>query len=211
MQIVSLITHINLLPRSKIFEAVPSLPHTYLRQIYPLLSTDVVTKVLVMSYLLRDVGWRQHEWTTWIENYENNSKTSITYVCIVNSDNAVDLLKKRYNCRSGRGKMQERSTENCHRYARTPSMILILHDLFVESAGIWPLEIQIFWDMLLHYWSSGSCCFKGRMFLQKLETTHLVTQHHRSRGNRYCRLLGSKQSAVSVWHMPVAVCTVFKS
>jgi len=56
MQIVSLITHINLLPRSKIFEAVPSLPHTYLRQIYPLLSTDVVTKVLVMSYLLRDVG-----------------------------------------------------------------------------------------------------------------------------------------------------------
>jgi len=79
----------------------------------------------------------------------------------------VVLHKKIYNCRSGRGKMQERNTENCHRYARTPSMILIPHDLFVESAGILSLEIQIFWDMVLHYWSSGSCCFEGCVFLQK--------------------------------------------
>jgi len=57
MQIVSLITPINLLPRLRMFGAVPSLPQTYLRQIYPLLSTDVVTKVQLMSYLLWDVGW----------------------------------------------------------------------------------------------------------------------------------------------------------
>ena len=145
------------------FRAVRSLPQTYLRQLYPLLSTHVVTKVLVMSYLLHNVGWWQHEWTTWIQNYEKNSETSVIYICTVNSDNGVDLHKKRYNCRSGRGKMQERNTENCNRYARTPSMILIPH----QSAGIWPLEIQIFWDMTLHYWSSGSCCFKGHMFLQK--------------------------------------------
>ena len=29
--------------------------------------------------------------------------------------------------------------------------------------------------------------------------------------NRYCCMLDSKQSAVSVWHMPVAVCTVLNS
>jgi len=29
--------------------------------------------------------------------------------------------------------------------------------------------------------------------------------------NRYCCLLASKQAAVSVWHMPIAVCTVLNS
>ena len=29
--------------------------------------------------------------------------------------------------------------------------------------------------------------------------------------NRYCCLLVSKQSEVSLWHMPIAVCTVFNS
>ena len=29
--------------------------------------------------------------------------------------------------------------------------------------------------------------------------------------NRYCCLFASKQTAVSVWHMPVSVCTVFNS
>jgi hypothetical protein len=86
MQIVSFITHINLVSSLRMFGAVLSPPHTYLtlnllmttivaipsnaskwqmgfnlafkglRQTYPLLSTDVVTKVLLMSYLLRDVG-----------------------------------------------------------------------------------------------------------------------------------------------------------
>jgi hypothetical protein len=45
-------------------------------------------------------------------------------------------IKKKDNCRRGRGKMDERNTENNHRYARTPSMILIPHDLFMELAGI---------------------------------------------------------------------------
>jgi hypothetical protein len=29
--------------------------------------------------------------------------------------------------------------------------------------------------------------------------------------NRYCYLLASKQTAVPVWHIPVAVCTVLNS
>jgi hypothetical protein len=35
-----------------------------------------------------------------------------------------------------RGKMQERNMDNNHRYARTPSIILIPHELVVELAGI---------------------------------------------------------------------------
>jgi len=34
------------------------------------------------------------------------------------------------------------------------------------------------------------------------------TYSNRHLSNRYCWLLASKQSAVSVWQMPVAVCTV---
>ena len=64
--------------------------------------------------------------------------------------------------------MQEKNTENNHRYARTPSMILIPHGCFMQLAGIWPFEIQIFWDMMLHYWASGSCRFEVSMFLQKV-------------------------------------------
>jgi len=37
------------------------------------------------------------------------------------------------------------------------------------------------------------------------------TYSNRYMSNRYCWLLASKQSAVSVWHTPVAVFTVFKS
>jgi len=37
------------------------------------------------------------------------------------------------------------------------------------------------------------------------------TYSNRHMSNRYCRLLASKQTAVSVWQMPVALCTILNS
>jgi len=54
-----------------------------------------------------------------------------------------------------------------------------------------------------------STCF-GRSFLPSSGVQD-CTYSNSHLSNRYCCLLANKQSEVSVWHMPVAVCTVFNS
>jgi len=51
-----------------------------------------------------------------------------------------------------------------------------------------------------------STCF-GRSF-RPSSGAQDFTYSNRHLSNRYCCLLASKQTAVSVWQMPVAVCTV---
>ena len=54
----------------------------------------------------------------------------------------------------------------------------------------------LFWNDTLHV-SDGLSVHQG------FKIVHL--------SNRYCRLLASKQTAVSVWQIPVAVCTILNS
>ena len=54
-----------------------------------------------------------------------------------------------------------------------------------------------------------SPCF-GQSF-RPSSGVHDCTYSNRHMTNRYCCLLASRQTAVSVWHIPVAVCTVLNS
>jgi len=55
------------------------------------------------------------------------------------------------------------------------------------------------------FWNNSTCF--GRSF-RPSPAVKDCTYSNRHMSNKYCCLLASKQTAVSLWHIPVAVCTV---
>jgi hypothetical protein len=66
------------------------------------------------------------------------------------------------------------------------------------------IKFILFWNDTLHV-SDGLSVHH-----QELKTVHTATGICQT-DTAVCLLAGTKQKAVSVWQMPVALCTVFKS